>query len=491
VAGPVNNGAKLKVKLKDNQLSSAFAGGSGGIHSTRRALKQKKISEIRMETERAYLERKYQELILLNDCLRSPLSLASPRCVKEVIEDKFRLTSALRAQHDLDNWTATETAWSQASQPPPGPFQFKYDYQRADLEVRGPSFYQLGDTFRYETIYTGSGMAAISAVLLASANVAGKADILVLPGSYSETSELIESYARELRPIILKGVLDDVIETMRSPRILLLDSSSPAVAFEGCLKSTGHSLDLLIFDTTCFSNGSGQIRRVLSWAQKSRIPVVMVRSHTKLDSLGAEYGRLGSAAFVHERKYSPWNSRLPFKALPNETRKAVRLFGGAALPAHFPPYVGKPAYHSLTKRRAAAILRNARRTTRYFRSKIEDLTAELHFIHGLYVTLSPKNPFDETAARQAAAKMSEDLAAVGFPIRHAGSFGFDFAATEWGRDPRTGRYVVRVAVSDLPTEIWDDLAQAIARWWIANQRGTEARQHGDRYAKDRTPAARY
>jgi hypothetical protein len=436
-----------------------------------------------METEQAYLERKHQELILLNDCLRSPLSLMPPSSVKEVIEHKFRLTSALRAQHDLDSWTVTETAWSQASRPlRGGPFQFKYDYQRADLEVKGPSFYQLSDTFQYETIYTGCGMAAISAVLLASANVVGKADILVLPGSYSETSELIESYARELRPIILEGALDDVVETMRGPRILLLDSSSPAVAFGGCLESTGDALDLLIFDTTCFSNGSGQIRRVLSWAQKSHVPVVMVRSHTKLDSLGAEYGRLGSAVFVRERKDGPWNSDSPFKALPNETRKAVRLFGGAALPAHFPPYVGKPAYHSLTKRRAAAILRNARRTTRYFRSEIEDLTAELHFVHGLYVTLSPKNPFDETAARQAAAKMSEDLEAAGFPIRHAGSFGFDFAATEWGRDPRTGRYVVRVAVSDFPTELWDDLAQAILRWWVAHN-AVNARPKGIAHVK--------
>lgn len=421
-----------------------------------------------METEQTYLERKYQELVLLNDCLRSPLSLALPHSVNEVIECKFRLTSALRAQHELDSWTVTETAWSQASQPLQEPFQFEYDYQRADLEVSGPSFYQLGCAWTYETIYTGSGMAAISAVLLAFANVVGEANIVILPGSYSETSELIESYARDLRPIILEGVLDDVIGTMRSPRILLLDSSSPAIAFERCLASTGRALDLLIFDTTCFSSGSGQIRRVLSWAQKSRIPIVMVRSHTKLDSLGAEYGRLGSAVFVYAGNDDRWNSRSPFEALPNETRKAVRLFGGAALPAHFPPYVGKPAYHLLTKRRAAAILRNARRSTRYFRSEIEDLTAELHFIHGLYVTLSPRKPFDEAAARHAAARMSEDLAAIGFPIRHAGSFGFDFAATEWGRDHRTGRYVVRIAVSDLPTELWDDLARAIGRWWLGH-----------------------
>jgi len=75
---------------------------------------------------------------------------------------------------------------------------------------------------------------------------------------------------------------------------------------------------------------------------------------------------------------------------------------------------------------------------------------------------------DETAARSAAAKMAEDLGRVGFPIRHAGSFGFDFAAVEWFRDTLTGGYSVRMAVPDLPTTQWDDLTRAVARWWMVS-----------------------
>ena len=46
-------------------------------------------------------------------------------------------------------------------------------------------------------------MAAISALLLASARVFGQADVRILPGTYSETVELIDGYARHLRKVIL------------------------------------------------------------------------------------------------------------------------------------------------------------------------------------------------------------------------------------------------------------------------------------------------
>ncbi len=418
-----------------------------------------------METFEAYLQRKHEELRLLNDCLKDPLPLSSPRSVTEVVRHKFQLTAALRAEHALHDWAITETAWAHVGDRTNGPFAFKYDYQRADLEVRGPSFYAFDDESMRETVYAASGMAAIAALLLASARVLGRAHILVLPGSYGETIELIEGYARHLRLLTMKGSLEELGWSTRLPKVMLLDSCAPG--FEGVLHCTSPALDLLIFDTTCFSSGSGRIRRALRWARNWQIPVVLVRSHTKLDSLGAEYGRLGSAAFVVAVKNEPWASRSELNALPTEMRNAVRLLGGAALPAHFPPYIGSSSYRTLTNKRVAAILRNGRRTTRYFAAALAGLTAELHFPHGLYVTLGGPQPRDEQSARQAATEMSSDLSRVGFPIRHAGSFGFDFAATEWFHNSTTDRYSVRIAVPDLPTMLWDDLTDAIARWWAS------------------------
>jgi hypothetical protein len=422
-----------------------------------------------METTEAYFARKHEELGLLNECLRTPRSLTPPRSVAEVVRHKFQLTAALKAEHALNDWTATETAWADPVSHHSGPFEFSYDYQRADLDVRGPSFYAAEEATS-ETLYTISGMAAISALLLATARVTGTADILLLPGSYGETQELIDGYARHLLQVTLpQSPQDTIAQPTRSTRLMLLDSSAPASAFEATLRCANPAIDLLIFDTTCFSAGSGRIRRVLAWARRWSLPVVMVRSHNKLDSLSAEYGRLGSLVFVEWKAHSSAPGRSKIKDLPVETRNAVRLLGGAALPAHFPPYVGIPRYRELTNKRVAAILRNSRHASRYFAATLRGLTDELNFAHGLYVTLDGGQALDEAAARQAAAALSHDLGEKGFPIRHAGSFGFDFAASEWFHNATTGRYSVRIAVPDLPSEIWDELSAAIAEWWSAHQ----------------------
>jgi len=291
-----------------------------------------------METLEAYLDRKHKELTLLNGFLGAPLALRHPASVVDVIEQKFKLAAALKAEHALHYWALTETAWAHQGRLRAGAFEFNYDYQRADLDVRGPSFYQFDrSAAANQTIYTSSGMAAISALLLACVRVMVEADILALLGCYGDTVELIESHVRQLRLVRLKTSPGEVGSRAGRPRILLFDSCTPAAAFEATLHCARPQLDLVIFDTTCFSSGSGRIRRVVNWARRWEIPVVLVRSHTKLDSLGLEYGRLGSAVFVACDKRVAAAKRQRLQDLAGEMRNAVRLFGGAALPAHFPP----------------------------------------------------------------------------------------------------------------------------------------------------------
>jgi hypothetical protein len=423
-----------------------------------------------METLETYLDRKHEELTLLNGFLGTPLGLRPPVSVAEVIEQKFRLAAALKAEHALHDWALTETAWAHQGRLRAGPFEFSYDYQRADLDVRGPPFYRLDSSVAANnTIYTSSGMAAISALLLASVRLMPEADILALPGSYGETLELIENYTPQLRLVRLERSPAEVAPNAARWRIFLFDSCTSAGAFEATLQCANPQLDLVICDTTCLSSGSGRIRRILSWARRWDIPIILVRSHTKLDSLGLEYGRLGSAVFVACEKRVGTAKQAGLQELATEMRNAVRLFGGAALPAHFPPYVGAKAYRALTDKRVAAMLRNSRRTARYFASALPSSSAELHFAHGLYVTLAPKRMLDEKQTKEVAAYLCSDLTKAGMPLRHAGSFGFDFGAAEWFRDTTRNRYVVRIAVPDLPTPLWDQVARAVIQWWSVHE----------------------
>jgi hypothetical protein len=100
--------------------------------------------------------------------------------------------------------------------------------------------------------------------------------------------------------------------------------------------------------------------------------------------------------------------------------------------------------------------------------------AETRYVHRLYITLRSAERLSEEIARQAAVSMSEELGRIDLPIRHAGSFGFDFAATEWFLDRTKDEYVVRIAVTDLPIMLWDQLTQLIATWWCARERGRNA-----------------
>jgi hypothetical protein len=277
-------------------------------------------------------------------------------------------------------------------------------------------------------------------------------------------------YAKHLHRVELGHSSDNIDRIPRPPgRILLIDSCTPAFVFESTLESTS-GVDLIIFDTTCFAGGSTRIGRVLRWASAVRTPVVMVRSHNKLDSLGIEYGRLGSAIFVDNQGHAEDFKQQTLRWLLDETKKAIRLFGGAALPAHFPPYIAGDSYRTLTDRRVALMLRNGRKTARHFSTCLAGLTGELHYAHGLYVTLASTRPLDEQQTRAVIQEMCSDIGRAGLPLRHAGSFGFDFGAAEWCRDRLRDRYVVRVAVPDLPDSIWFSVVQAVAAWWKAHER---------------------
>jgi len=418
-----------------------------------------------VQTTDSYLDRKRREIALLNRCLASELDLPTPDSPAAVIEQKFQIAAALRAEQSLASWAVTETARPPTRRWRSGAYEFDFGYQRADLTVRAPAIYPIA--LRQSTIYTGSGMSAIAALVTALLQMHEPIEMLVTADCYSETRELMERFGGRLRLVAPRRLGSDRAITPAA-RILWLDSSVQS-GFFGFQASTLRRCDLIVVDTTCLGATSGKIRRIAGEAIAAGIPTAFVRSHTKLDCLGIEYGRLGSIVVATGKGDFPVGRTAWAKRLAVHVRDAVRLFGWAPIPVHFPPFACGSEYRACSVARVGSIVRNTRRLARTLAARLEGARIAT-FQHGLYLTIAPHGDPDIDDVKRAAGDLAGALAAQGLAVKHTGSFGFDFVAVEWFPDLLRRRNVIRIAGADLPFEHTERIAEGIARWWSASRR---------------------
>jgi len=435
-----------------------------------------------VENDSQYMARKWREIALLDSCLGAPLAPAVPRSAAEAIDAKFKLAAALRAERAVQSWPLTETAHPTIAHWHSGAFKFSFGYQRADLTICGPPIYPplVSRITPAQTVYTAAGMSAIASVLTAALQVRARASVFLPRGVYSETRELLERFGDR----VVIETWDRVSRRGRRAISILWIDSCVASGVNDFRAMPADAFDMVVLDTTCFSHGSRRIVHVVDWAQAAHLPVALVRSHAKLDCLGVEYGRLGSIGYVWDKR----NRRhVWMKRLLAETREAIRLFGTAALPSNFPPFVGNPAYDVCTAQRTAAILRNTRRAARRLaRACGEDAVGT--YQHNLYLTLKPRARRTAAAIWRAADELCELLSQQTLPVKHAGSFGFDFTALDSFVDPISARPVLRIACGDLPTGTVDRIVDAIADYWVSNESANNV-DHSRSRAPSRTTVA--
>ena len=384
----------------------------------------------------------------------------------------------MRAEGSLESWSITETARPEVREWRRGAFRLSFGYQRADLEVRGPPVYPSlaagPHGLAEETLYTASGMSAITALVIALLEVHPAITVLGIDAGYGETRELLQRFRDRIRIAPPDAGRGPQIASA-GVRIAWLDSAVPA-GFDAAIRTARGQFVLAVVDTTCFWRDSSRVRKVLRWARERDVPLAIVRSHAKLDCLGIEYGRMGSLVISWGRRAShAW-----MRELVKEARNAVRLTGCAAVPAHFPPFTADDDYLPCSAGRTASIIRATRRLAR--RLDASTLRRSVaRFQHALYITLAPRGDLRIRDVKRAAEGLCRALVSAGLPVRHAGSFGFDFVAIEWFLDPATRRNVIRIAPGDLPPPIVDAVADGVVRWFEGQRAGMSA--------KPRTPAA--
>jgi hypothetical protein len=313
-------------------------------------------------------------------------------------------------------------------------------------------------------------MSAIAALLTASLQCKETIDLVAPADCYSETRELLQTFSRRIR-VATATHLGAAAPDNSSARIIWLDSSVRA-SYDRPLAATASEVDLVVLDTTCFSRGSGKIERTVLRALRAGVPVALVRSHAKLDNLGIEYGRLGSIVLVVPQ--SGLTSRAKWtSALASKMHDAVRLLGVAPVLAHFPPFEQDSDYQACSALRTAAIVRSTRRLARSLFSRWPAVKLKT-FQHGLYLTISAEATVDEL--RATANEIATNLAARGLPIRHAGSFGFDFVAIEAYCDPIDGRSALRICGGDIPMDQSEEIGYRIPELMRSNLHVAELAQ---------------
>jgi nitroreductase len=97
-------------------------------------------------------------------------------------------------------------------------------------------------------------------------------------------------------------------------------------------------------------------------------------------------------------------------------------------------------------------------------------SAVRQYRHGLFAALVPPCGWGEGEAVEEAELLAASLADNGLPVRHAGSFGFDFVAIEGFFDTGVERHLLRVAAADLPKAVSTRITDGITAWWTRRWR---------------------
>ncbi|MFH1466344.1 MAG: hypothetical protein ABIO70_18310 [Pseudomonadota bacterium] len=425
-----------------------------------------------METLDDYLARKNRELAYLAAQVRPDLAAPVAAGMLEVPRLKQALRAAQLARSIATHPDLLETNVRPGRERRFEGFRLAYYYQRFDMGVSGPPIHATlcGDEapalIRMER-YFSSGMGAISAALLAlDAVAAGPRRVLIQRDAYFETLQLLRAWPRRLQVEALASLADlrAVLATAPGGVALYLDSiaAEDPITLLADLPAPGP--DLLLLDSTCYDREDPRLLAVARVAERLALPVLLLRSHQKLDHLGIEHGRLGSLVALLPPQAAPARHRL-LRELLAQTDTLRRLLGSAAVPHLLLPYAADPAFQALNAQRLALMAARNARAAAFLAGRLPP-GAVRGYHHGRFVTIASEvlGSLSQAHLEQAVEDLAATAAQEGLPARRAASFGFDFASLTVFPDLATGRACLRVAFADHPWPVCEALCGLILTW---------------------------
>ncbi|WP_424186879.1 hypothetical protein ACOBQX_03325 [Actinokineospora sp. G85] len=380
---------------------------------------------------------------------------------------------ALRAADSAGSWRASVSYIGDAD--PADQRVCGYDYDRAELRLPAGSAWARPYPWTDEQVpaqawYSRTGMAAITAWALAVARIAAVVGPVrvVTNRLYHETAVLFRSMdlSRVAFTVCqdIEGIVHNSTDST-TPVVVFLDSSRPfgdAAAVGRVLSATTpDQVPLVVWDNTCASTAQPP-------AGEPDRPLLLIRSHVKLDQYGLEFSPLGSLALIAGQQ--DWARRL--RALIPEclmvtggcaSPTALRLLDALGLPDHDWADAANPLLRAANGVGARVL---AEGLAGPFRVVTNDHSCfvEVHVLDipgpadpGSSAPWPPWDAFDVRLTELERRAQARDL-----PVWKSASFGFHYTGLSWygsddpGEEPHT---VLRVCFGMHDPEV----AAAVAR----------------------------
>lgn len=411
------------------------------------------VQSLNVPLSHPYFHEKWPEIRWLSDVskLRVTRARASKWSYSDLFSFKVEAREALIRQASMLHG---ESAIAGVEQPRVGEFRVRYNYQRLKVELlnRQPmSFLNPGLTLEapfQSGFLVSSCQAGLTQLFTALDLTYGRKPVFCPGRLYYETHQMLKKFSWSL-----------VEKAPRYKHYLFIDSSTCRTPEEVLNTQITSQTLALIIDSTCFRSSDLVFIDLLQRAFRLSIPVVLLRSHLKLDSLGLEFGRFGHVIFCAQKSSATWSTLI--KTYDDLTP----YFGSSVGTRQIYPF-----FHDSEFRRLSRLWHSRVKASNELlvRKMIESIDLEAYcyrsFYHGLFSwwrpMCSPDKQFDRRFFELRKSFLFKQI-----PFAMAASFPWDFTAMTTFVDPIENsdhRRFVRLSVGDFDAETSDALTSSMA-----------------------------
>ena len=226
---------------------------------------------------------------------------------------------------------------------------FRYSYARFDSYINYSDFltdfyYINNKKYKTKLFFTNSGMSAITSLLMALKQICKDYQFLFPDKDvYFETYDFYNKYIKE--------------NTCGERKIVYIDTIAKLFDADKYLNFLNVNNDIfaIIIDTTCFM--PSDLKKFISNILEKNIFCILIRSHTKLDMLGAELSSLGSLLYLIPNDIGD-NEFEIIKKIIAESYYVLGKFGSLCLPENFPEIIFDKSFKKINEQRIKRIEKN-------------------------------------------------------------------------------------------------------------------------------------